>query len=501
MNRLKPPKWIIYIVIPTLILLTVVIYSCKKDQHLTEPIFKPDNATEKMQQWLISQKADSLASYAAKNLLNNADWKTAYTVSADSGKVYEIVAIPTVVTFNDPNKIEQRYLVLMEQNGAIIANIFDLFGTKDNIFTYRDEAITNFGNKNIGKFTGEITLSTWNNSFRRSKVYDNGNNTRFTRLETRPQSFKEKLQSVKNPQSTLKTPNGCQDWYLVTYSFDTGEIVDIQYLYTTCTAEACQSIGSRSKFGVLSVRLSCDGGTPGNPTNQPPTPTQSVPCSGKDSVNKQNLNPVINYLNNLIWSKRLADNSVEYGANLKLADWTNSTSYINTPITSGTLGTWQPGFTWDASGYTIGFTHDHPQNNGPNPDDTFIIFEPLFNTNLRNAGDDAKDFYKSHVTVTSITAVGTYVVNIVDWGIMTDIYNNRWNGKESSFDAQWNNFALDFLNNNQQASVADAGAYAMLKLFGNSINVFYAEQGFSTFHPLSIGGQTEFDTLEYYNCP
>jgi hypothetical protein len=71
-----------------------------------------------MQTWLAKQKTDSVVAYTVNQLTTQADWETAHTVNADSGKVYKIVLLKSSDTFEDPTKMQRRYLTLVEQNGT-----------------------------------------------------------------------------------------------------------------------------------------------------------------------------------------------------------------------------------------------------------------------------------------------------------------------------------------------------------------------------------------------
>lgn len=129
----------------------LIIYGCKKDHDLQQNTFTPDNTAVFVRDWLSKQKTDSLVAITVNNLQNQADWQTAHTVDADSGKIYRIVTLKSVTTFDDPDKIEQRFLTLITQNEITTASIYNLYGSKADVVSNTDDAISNFEKKGLKK--------------------------------------------------------------------------------------------------------------------------------------------------------------------------------------------------------------------------------------------------------------------------------------------------------------------------------------------------------------
>jgi hypothetical protein len=153
-----------------------------------------------------------------------------------------------------PIKTQQRYLVLTQQGGKTTkASIYELFGNKTDLNGKADNAVSKFSKSGIDGFSGIVALYSWKNTFKQSKIYDNGIITGYSILASKPSNSKTTVQSTK----TILSPQ-CVDWYLDTYI--NGELVDEEYEGTTCPGDTCAQEAIRDHKGVLTVGTNCNGG-------------------------------------------------------------------------------------------------------------------------------------------------------------------------------------------------------------------------------------------------
>ena len=196
---------------------------------------------------------------------------------------------------------------------------------------------------------------------------------------------------------------------------------------------------------------------------------------------------------------------IENGASENLSSWPGTT-YLNTPITSGTASSWPPPTpTWDAAnGYTIGFKHGHPGGDAPSPQDVAAIVYPI-NTNheLVNAGPAALQYYKANANVQAETTAGTYVVTISNWTTIQNTITSSFStdADKIAFNTNYAKIANDY-RTATGASLGDATAYALTQLFPGAITIYFKPAGSTTYIPLTVvtdaGGN---QTLTILQCP
>jgi hypothetical protein len=190
----------------------------------------------------------------------------------------------------------------------------------------------------------------------------------------------------------------------------------------------------------------------------------------------------------------LETNINEQGYNQKLSNFNGLTSFLTTPKILGTSPTYvnlPATWSWDATnGYTIGFTHSHPDGTGPSPDDIFDVITLLNKYVVPTNNPVAVNFYEQNVSLTVVTVTQTYVVTVNDWSALLGCYN--------SYNKDPATFVAGMASNVNNVSGYEA---ALLKTFGSSINVFSnaGETNDHTFHPLSYNPTT--NTSNKVNCP
>ncbi|SDM70676.1 hypothetical protein SAMN05421813_12047 [Daejeonella rubra] len=259
------------------------------------------------------------------------------------------------------------------------------------------------------------------------------------------------------------------------------------YLGDECAGTYCY------ENGVGNTTPEPGGGSP-SPTN--PTYGPDAPCNEKNVIQSRAANTEIQANN--IESRDLAVASVnagtpkEYGAEQNLISLT-SPDFKNTTVrTDNNSNSFAPAFKWDSTdGYTIGVTHAHPGGGAPSPKDVFWMLEqvagyygPLFNA---SAAD--KKFFKDNASITVVTENVSYVVTVRDWVALEQLYHDNTATNEN-----YELAALEYYSNNPFDSYANVTAYALLTLFGSSINLYHAGAGSTYFMPINVYNSTVSNT-------
>ncbi len=282
-----------------------------------------------------------------------------------------------------------------------------------------------------------------------------------------------------NPDAGVVTI--CGDWYIAD-----------QYYETECPDDI--DCSDPANFDDAE----CGGGD--DPNDPPPPPN---PCDNVPKVNNRAANSIIASQNSTILANTIASQN-EWGANQNLTSLTGSTYVNNGVSTNGASAAFNTTFSWDATnGYTVGYSHGHPGNTGPSPEDVWQSFYPPYNSVLKNQSASDIQFYKDNEQVTTETNTGSYIVTISDWNAMLNIYNASYSNAtdQAAFTNNYVAYATDYLTNNPSAGPGDAGSYALMKLFPDAINVYYAAPGSTSYTPIFINQSTEFDFLSNTPCP
>jgi hypothetical protein len=219
------------------------------------------------------------------------------------------------------------------------------------------------------------------------------------------------------------------------------------------------------------VREICTDPNAPSPENGEPDP-----CVQKALVNSRNANAVIAAQNSALFGK--VGLNVEYGSEQVLTDWHQGLStFMTKPIrTDNQPDQIESQFSGNATeGYTIGFSHTHPNGTAPSPDDIFEIVRRTFDPELVAAGPDAMDFYKKNVLVTVVTADNNYIAGVKDWGQLM-LLHQAYAGQPAAFEQM-------FLDKVQQYQSYEA---AFLDVFGLSINLYTKFPDFPDAVPLKF---------------
>lgn len=182
----------------------------------------------------------------------------------------------------------------------------------------------------------------------------------------------------------------------------------------------------------------------------------------------------------------------EYGAEQNLVSLT-SPDFKNTTVrTDNNSNSFAPAFKWDSTdGYTIGVTHAHPAGGAPSPADVFWMLEQVagYNGPLYNASAADKKFFKDNSSITVVAENVSFVVTVRDWTALEQLYYDGTATPENYQNAVWG-----YLATHPFESQADATAYTLLNLFGDTINLYHAGYGSTYFMPINATSGTVSNT-------
>jgi hypothetical protein len=331
--------------------------------------------------------------------------------------------------------------------------------------------------------------------------------------------------AASKPVTDVVEPPVCTDWY-ADYYID-GEFWFTEYLGETCSVGGGgggSSSGSGSTGGVsappppqcpsgsgsgdesvahltINVAAPPPGGSGGDDGGMPPPSdpctttvveqpdTTKTPCAQASAIGAMEADAILANQNKTILNQSTSD---EYGTSQNLTSWPGST-YMNVPITTDySPTTFSPPFSWDpTNGYTIGFSHGHPDNSPPSPLDAFIMIEELSNSNLIAAGALAKQYYQNNASSTIVTSSGNYVITVNSWSALQNVYNQYTTQGSQVFLADYQQLSDKYQIANPNASLTEAGEYAFLQTFGSAVNLYSAISDSNTYNLLGIDSSAE----------
>ena len=116
----------------------------------------------------------------------------------------------------------------------------------------------------------------------------------------------------------------------------------------------------------------------------------------------------------------------------------------------------------------------------PSPADVKWIFNNASDTALTNAGTTAAQFFKNNASVTVVTTNARYVITIADWTAFANL------GTTEELTDTFRSEGGLYKQSNPNATNAEASEYALLKTFGNTINLYKASLNSTAYKPLQI---------------
>jgi hypothetical protein len=256
MKKLLPLKLLLLITFSIINLI-----SCKR-----QDVFSLTNNDQSTKEMLVSylnqqKNIDPSATKFFDTLVNKADWNRVTEVAISN--LVKIIYVPLNynannigMTFLFNNKTQKIYYSLITEMPT--NNKSAIHHTTATSFNRPIDIITGFYKKNLSDYTGFIRAYTISNNLLWEFGYKNGERKYEKRVTSsyneNPASNPSQIKSNSN-ESKLVKPNGCKNWYLVTWYNDGSS--DWDYIGTTCSDECFNSI----KLTQDSIRIKSNCGT------------------------------------------------------------------------------------------------------------------------------------------------------------------------------------------------------------------------------------------------
>ena len=206
------------------------------------------------------------------------------------------------------------------------------------------------------------------------------------------------------------------------------------------------------------------GGEPGEPEET--QNKENNPCDGVTKANalknKVSVSSEINVIKN---------SSSETGYKFYVLDNSDyNTFYVGNGVVNGSSSNWATNFTWDSNtngGYTIGHMHNHPAGSAPSPSDAMAGVDLDQMQSMPNISTGEVDFYTKNFSAIIVTSSYVYTITIKD----AALYKTFQAGFDNSTaNTTYLNHAYTY-KTNYNSSDEEAGEYALLKMYGNAINL------------------------------
>lgn len=232
-------------------------------------------------------------------------------------------------------------------------------------------------------------------------------------------------------------------------------------------------------------------------TNNLPQPT-SDPCLERAEIASQEANQTISNINSAIRSYILnnINSTTESGAEHNLKSLSNTNDFMNVPTRSNSQShTFVPNFTWNpTNGFTIGVSHGHNPPAAPSPADVVWMYGNLSDPDLNSSGPNGIDYYKGHISVTALTLNNTYVIRPSSWLELQKAYNSYSKSFYQDANGVWQNtkdqlyglYSAQYKATHGGATDEDASIYALLYMYGTTINLFKASTGSNAYEVMTL---------------
>lgn len=229
-----------------------------------------------------------------------------------------------------------------------------------------------------------------------------------------------------------------------------------------------------------------------NPTPKLAKVSSPDPCNTRSSVNSRlNKSSILSSAkaalsktkNNLVNGKK-----VEYGFETVLTNLTTF-DFKNNITKSGNESNINLDTRWNyVEGYTVGYTHSHPNNSAPSPSDLFKGSSYYKNWSSYNLPVSERTIYTDYYSSTVVTDDFVYVITIKNpekWGNALDLSDQQ---ARNIANKRYRELATDYMRSTQQFDDTNNGSlYALLTMYGDAVNI-YRSSNASTFDfvPLEI---------------
>ncbi|SMO72374.1 hypothetical protein [Solitalea koreensis] len=208
------------------------------------------------------------------------------------------------------------------------------------------------------------------------------------------------------------------------------------------------------------------------------------PCGQANAINTMVSNSVISDQHDQILERMAQDHANEYGVDRKLQS-IGANTYVNSSVHVGS-GTHYPiSFTWNSTaGYTISSSHGHPDDVPPSPADATVLAAQFNNTQFQNASESEKQVYKDNASLITITATHQYVITVTDWEII-QAKRASFEQNQLYYNELYQEYASEYVLQ-LGGDYEQAGTYALLKMYGDCINVYASTINSTDFIPQRI---------------
>lgn len=420
----------------------------------------------------------ALISYSKKVVL--------YNFAGDSLKIApdEIVAKATF----------QR-IIFFKENAEIKQHIVTYIPDKSYLLSHKFDASHNRFGRFDSDFSGYLEYSDLKGNITKIERIKNGKVGRTYRLNPINVSKLSKNTPITTKEIVCIQIN-CFTIYFMNCVPDPSYDHPYATICTETTSTSCDTYCYDDSGAGSNPCPTCPTGTTssGGSSVQDPSPgNPNGPCGKLGEVTGNLNNPTILSLNNDI---RTLSHTNEYGVEYNWTSLGGNAPFMNLPVRTdgqpsdfGTIPSWN-----GTDGFTIGAAHGHPGGSAPSPNDGLWIYNTSINPNISSAPANELQGFKDHAFFVTNTANSTYVITIRDWGNYIEKANN---GTISVANYQY--YADDYdLITGSQATDQERGEYALLKLFGDSINLYVGGTGQSTYTAKTIN--TTNDLVTDINC-
>jgi hypothetical protein len=525
-NYLYGRRWTVLLLFFT----AIVIYSCRKNTDATAGL--KDTLISQAKAWyqrvypaLLSGTRTTLAvdetnGQTDYSQLTQPDWETAGSYTRWGDEVVEapinsssglsIVMQNTSGNINYKKEYSRSSFVLIKKGTDYKAYIMTILADSSYVKGDPNKLALNRYNHRDAAFTGMIIYHTPKGEFRGAFEYQKGRliaRSPVPETVTGNSAYKTQALKVNN-----KLYSVCTYFYTVTYQYGVEQTRRLTEVICKIVSQADGQGGDLpEEEGGGIDNIPCpgytsteDGGFP-PPADNPHNPGQqgsgcptaggvqevqeevvvkepvTDPCLEKLELKAKAQDAVIASQNNALLQKALAGEPYEYGTEHNLTSWPNG-SYLNLSIRTDTQNnTYTSRFTWDSvNGYTVGFTHYHPQGATFSPGDVYTMVKSLTSSTLQAAGSAAVNFYKDNATMTIVTANGNYMMTITDWAAI-EAFGNQYSANSASFNDLYRDRTQLYFSNEA----------ALLSMFGNAINLYKSELGSTDFKPIVLNNNNQ----------
>jgi hypothetical protein len=392
----------------------------------------------------------------------------------------EIAGSSTLVFYTSNNKTDSAELV-------------ELLCKKEYLTGKAYSSNTDYAKGNLnGLSYGSFFVSALNNKIKKTFHYEAGsliNDLHSYVKVSRPDDHgvfslngKKVAYNKKIIQGTKRSSEweNCDTVWFIVYDPHTGMIITMDFMGYTCENDGSD--------------IPDDDGYPDDdgPEHQEPplTPEQKKdPCVEKAKINQRSYNANIAKKNLDLYN---SEKTHEYGVEQNLTSLTTD-SYKDIALRQGGSDYFETDFSWNSTeGYTVGWSHSHPENGGPSPEDVFAMLAHLSDPELQNSGANSVNFYKDNVSITVVTEDGNVTVTVKDWDKLKDVYD-RYINDPGGFDDEYRDFSDSFKSTYTFQSHTNSDIHALNTLFGSSINVYKSGVKSPYFNPIkegAVGPQT-----------